>query len=109
MGNMTNSLPTIVDPTQHSEQTKNNNGQAERLFKEFFPNFPDFATPFDDVFLILSHLEKTGVNPQILPRVIRGIHNITNGTGKGQVIVNILGPVTNVSVREQDEELNTIK
>lgn len=99
---MTTPLP--VDLEDYNTQLSINNEKMEGLLKAMFP---DLLIPYDDVYQILIHLEETGVNPQVLPKVIRNIHNIVIGTGKGQVIVHVQGELTNVSMREQDEELKT--
>lgn len=102
MANLT-SLPTIAE--DYKVQLDHNNEQATQLFSLLFPDL-EYNLLFETV-NIVSYLQQTLVNPALLPRVIRGIHNIMIGTGKGQVIVHVQGATTNVSVRETDEELNT--
>ena len=103
---MTKSLPTISQMGYKAE-ADNNNGQIEVVFRQFFPSFPQFSIPFEDVINILSYLEETGVNPQILPRVIRGIKNITLGSGEGEVIVHVKRDIVSVEARERDPQMNT--
>lgn len=92
------------DLDKYDEQLKVNNAQMEALLKTIFP---DLGVPFDDLYRILSFLEETQVNAEVLPKVIRNIHNIAIGTGRGQVIVHVQGEMVNVSLREQDEEIKT--
>lgn len=97
------SLPTI-DLEDYNQQLSINNQKMEGLLKAMFP---DLGVPYEDVYQILLFLEQTQVNSEVLPKVIRGIHNIVIGTGKGQVIVHVQEQMTNVSVREQDEEVKS--
>lgn len=97
------SLPTI-DLEDYNTQLSINNEKMEGLLRAMFP---DMQIPYEDIYQILLFLEETKVNAAVLPRVIRSIHNIVIGTGKGQVIVHVQGELTNVSMREQDEEMKT--
>lgn len=97
------SLPT-VDLEDYNTQLSINNQKMEGLLKAMFP---DMIIPYEDIYQILLFLEETQVNPQVLPKVIRGIHNIVIGTGKGQVIVHVGPELVNVSIREQGEEVKT--
>lgn len=94
----------MEDIEDYNTQLAINNQKMEGLLKALFP---DLKVPYDDVYRVLLFLEETQVNPQMLPKVIRGVHNIVVGTGKGQVIVHVQEETVNVSVREQDEELKT--
>lgn len=38
-----------------------------------------------EFFLLKIALEETGVNPLILPKIIRSIHNLAIGTGSGKI------------------------
>lgn len=97
-----NSLPTVVD---YQAQVDNNN---DRFAAMLISVFPDLDTDLMlQTFNVVSYLHETKVNAQILPRVIRGVHNIMIGTGMGQVVVHVQGESTNVSVRETDQELKT--
>lgn len=101
-----NSLPTTVQAQDHFVQLEHNNDQAVTLFTALFPSINQETIM--NMFTIISYLQETQVNPQILPRVIRGIHNVMIGTGLGQIIVHVRGNETNVSVRETDaQELKT--
>jgi hypothetical protein len=100
-----NSCPTIKDPTSYDEVTNYNDKQAANLFAIIFPDIPE--PMIYHVAKIVSYLSETQVNPDLLPRVIRGVHNILIGTGKGQVIVHVSKSTTNVSVRETDEEIKS--
>ena|SRR3990167_1412730 len=100
------SLPTIVEAENYHVQVQWNNNQASQLFNTLFPDVEPALLM--ESLNILAYLHETKVNPQILPRVIRGIHNIMIGTGLGQVIVHVKGAETNISVRETDSnELKT--
>mgnify|MGYP003395011080 CR=1 FL=1 len=81
-----------------------NNTQMEVLLRKLFP---DIVVPYLYIYQTLSFLEETQVNPQILPTIIRAIHNISIGSGRGQVIVHVVDKVVNVSIREQSKEVNT--
>lgn len=94
----------IVDVEDYNTQLAINNEKMEGLLKAMFP---DMQIPYEDIYQILLFLEETQVNAAVLPKVIRNIHNIVVGTGKGQVIVHVQGELTNVSMREQDEEIRT--
>lgn len=98
-----NGLPTISEDYQ--VQLSHNNKQAEGLFSALFPEIN--PTVIFETLNIVGYLQETKVNPLILPRVIRGIHNVMIGTGKGQVVIHVQGTMTNVSIRETDEELKT--
>ena len=98
------SLPTIVYPTNYHEQLANNNEHASQLLAVIFPQI---TIPYDHLFNIISYLEETGVNPAIIPQVIRGIHNLFIGTGRGQVIVHVSKNKSNVEIRETSVHVNT--
>jgi hypothetical protein len=99
-----NSLPTI-DRLDYYGQLENNNQKMSDLFKGLFP---DIEVPYEYLFELADFLAETKVNARILPKVIRGVHNILIGTGKGQVIVHVQGEVMNVSVRETDEDIRSL-
>src|SRR5437762_1284005 len=92
------------DLEDYNTQLAINNQKMEGLLKAMFP---DLLIPYADVYNILTFLEQTQVNAEVLPKVIRGIHNIVIGTGKGQVIVHVQQDMVNVSMKEQDEEIKT--
>lgn len=94
-------LPTI-NPLEYEDQLFNNNEQMQKLLEQLFP---ELRVPYDSIFQILSFLQETNINPNIIPRVIRGIYNLNAGTGKGQVIVHVQSGITNVQTREQDDNL----
>lgn len=97
-------MKPTVDLEDYNQQLAINNQKMEGLLKAMFP---DLQVPYEDVYNILTFLEQTQVNAAVLPKVIRDIHNIVIGTGKGQVIVHVQGELVNVSMREQDEEIKT--
>lgn len=94
-----NALPSL---SQYDVERENNDALAQNLLERLFPGV---AVPYDLLFQTVAYLAETKVNPQILPRVIRAVHNITIGTGVGQVIVHVNKSVVNVSMRETDQEI----
>jgi hypothetical protein len=101
---MTISLPTVQqDYESYDKQIEINNAKAEELLGQLFP---ELKLPREDIFNILSFLQETKVNAQILPKVIRGVYNLTIGTGKGQVIIYVKGETVNVQTRETDEDIH---
>jgi len=97
------SLPTI-DPYSYNGQMENNNTKMEGMMKILFP---DLQVPYGYLYQIASYLEETKINAQILPKVIRGVANIIEGTGVGQVIVHVNSETVNVSTRETDGEIRS--
>ena len=98
-----NGLPTIVDG--YKKEIDSNGEKVSQMFALLYPDINDSLVY--DIAKIASYLQETHVNPELLPRVIRGVHNIMIGTGKGQVILHVQKTMTNVSVRETDEEMKT--
>ena len=45
------------------------------------------------LYLIRQSLEETGVNPDIIPRIIRGLGNLDIGTGYGEVNILMKGRI----------------
>lgn len=86
-------------------QNQNNEEQFSKLIASLFPDMD--GDVMLKTFNIVSYLNQTRVNDQILPRVIRGIHNIMIGTGHGQVVVHVQGEMVNVSVRETESDIKT--
>jgi hypothetical protein len=98
------SIPTVQQDYEcYDTQLEVNNKKAEELLGQLFP---ELKLPREDIFNILSFLQETKVNAQILPKVIRGVYNLTIGTGKGQVIVYVKGETVNVQTRETDEDIH---
>jgi len=97
------SLPTIND--SYESQITVNNQKMQELLKTLFP---DLAVPYDAIYQMLSYIQDTKINAQILPHVVRGIYNIIIGTGKGQVIIHIRNNVTNVQTRENNDDIDTL-
>ena len=57
-----------------------------------------------EFYLIRIALQETGINPMILPKIIRSINNLARGTGYGKVQVFIQQrKVTQVKGEESDE------
>lgn len=94
----------MTDPDSYDEQLAINNAQMEALLKTIFP---DVSTPYEYIYETIKFLEETHVNGAILPKVIRGIHNIVVGTGHGQVVVHVQSETINVTSTERDEEIQT--
>lgn len=99
-----NSLPSIIENT-YEREVDSNGAQVTRMFALLYPDISDSLVY--DIAKIASYLQETKVNPEILPRVIRGVHNILIGTGHGQVILHVQKKQTNISVRETDDEIKT--
>ena len=99
-----NSLPTI-NPQSYQGQQENNNEQALGMFTLLFP---DLTIDPTHIYTILTFLEQTQVNPEILPQVIRGVNNLLIGTGKGQVIIHVQGHRTNIEVRETSPVVDSV-
>ena len=56
-----------------------------------------------ELYLIKTALEQTGVNPMILPRVIRVLGNLNIGSGYGEIIILIKSRiVTQIKGNESD-------
>jgi hypothetical protein len=56
-----------------------------------------------EYYLIRLLLQETGVNPAILPKVVRGLSNLSLGAGYGKVVVYVQNKkVTNVETVETD-------
>lgn len=92
------------DPQDHEVQQQQNAAQIEQLFRVYFPNFPLFSVPLVEIIKIMAYLEQTGVNPEILPRVIRGVENIHLGSGEGEVIIHVRKNVTTLETREREKD-----
>ena len=119
------SLPTIIE---YQGQLEHNNLQAEILLKSIFPGLKvpyeqvvgilqlleaveldPLLVPFDVIVRTLAYIQETKVNAELLPHVIRGVHNIRIGTGKGQVIIHVDKETSNVQIREQGWSVDTLK
>jgi hypothetical protein len=95
---------TNPDPTSYQAQNENNSSQISVMFSQLFPNL---TLSHDDIYHILSYLDQTSVNPQVLPRVIRSVQNIMIGTGQGEVLVHVRGETLTVEARERDGTIST--
>lgn len=102
MENM-NSLPTL-EREPYQVETDNNQRKVQEVFGLLFP---DLLVPCEYVYETLKFLEETKINARVLPQVIRGIHNVIIGSGRGQVIVHVQKETMNVQIREQEEDLKT--
>lgn len=57
-----------------------------------------------EFFIIRVLLQQTGVNPLILPKVIRGISNMAQGAGYGKIVIYMRNKkVTSVETAEEDK------
>lgn len=101
---MSKSLPTVQQIDDYYTQLGHNNEKMQQLLEQLFPNA---GVPYDAIFQIIDFIRETHVNAQILPRVIRGVHNLNVGTGKGQVIIHVRNESANVEIREQDDDVST--
>jgi hypothetical protein len=97
------SLPTI-DQGQYDRESNHNDQKAIDIFSQIFP---EALVPYQYVFEIIDFLQQTKVNAQVLPQIIRGIHNLVIGTGRGQVIIHVNNETMNVQIREQGEDIST--
>ena len=87
------SLPTI-SPTQYQREKENNETKFMELLKTCDPA----------LYNIRICLMESGVNPLILLKVIRALHNIGTGTGHGVIHIEIsYGKVTNIKPIENDK------
>jgi hypothetical protein len=61
-----------------------------------------------ELYYIALALSETGVNPLIIPRLIRAIHNLAIGTGFGTITILMDGKkITGITTKENDlEHLN---
>lgn len=96
-----NSLPT-VNLTDYQVQ---NNVNSEQIATMFAYLFPHLTMPYGDIYNILSDLDNTRVNPQILPRVVRSVNNILTNTGQGQVIVHVIGEKLTLTTKIQEAQI----
>jgi hypothetical protein len=95
-----NSLPT----TTYDQEKENNDKQMQKIMEQIFPGV---SVPYEFIYQIITFITETGVNAQILPKVIRGVYNVSIGTGQGQIVIHVNGDKVNVSVRETDSEIKT--
>lgn len=64
---------------------------------------------FPEMWAIYQTINITNVNPDFIPQIMRGIHNIKIGTGKGRVIIEINDDSLRVQVREYEEEIGIFR
>ncbi len=89
-----NSLPTLAQPNDFSNG-QTNDEQFEQMLAVFAP----------ELWRLWQYLKETNVNPRILPKIIRGISNISHSRSRvGRIIVFIEGDSANVQIREHDKE-----
>ncbi len=96
------SLPTVRE--DYKAEKDNNENQVSSLFDQLYPNL---NIPHNDIYMLLTYLDQTNVNPLVLPRIIRGIQNILIGTGQGEVLIHVRGETLTVEARERDVQINT--
>jgi len=57
-----------------------------------------------ELYLVASALQQTQVNPLIIPRIIRSIHNMYIGTGYGKITMYMqAGKITMIEGMEKDK------
>lgn len=57
-----------------------------------------------EFYLLRIVLQETGVNPLLIPKIVRSIHNLAIGTGYGRVQVFMAkGKVTQIKGEESDQ------
>ena len=59
-----------------------------------------------ELFLIKVALQETGVNPMVMPRIIRSIFNLASGTGYGKVQVFVQAKTITAIKGEESDEVN---
>lgn len=88
---------------EYKDIENNNNKRSKELFQQLFPGIPmTYEHMYAYLFELLLYLSETGVNINLIPKVIRGVNNIVIGNGKGTVVINIHDETMNVEVRETD-------
>jgi len=67
--------------------------------------FYDVVRQFDpELYLIKLALKESGVNPMVIPKIIRQISNLASGTGYGKVQIFIQSKtITQVTGEESDK------
>jgi len=67
----------------------------------------DVVRKFDpELYLIKIALQETGLNPMIIPKIIRGIGNLAFGTGYGKVQIFMQAKVITQIKGEESSEVN---
>ena len=85
--------PYMKQPTDYEAERKNN----ERIFKDILKK----VRP--ELFVLMDLIDKTGLNPLILWKIMRHLNNIALGNKYGKVIVQIEnGKVTFIYGEEAD-------
>ena len=59
-----------------------------------------------DLYMIKVALEETGVNSQILPKIIRALANLATGTGYGRIQIFMTNGVVTAIKPEESDEVN---
>lgn len=86
------SLPTTIE---YNDINKINEQQFEKMLADVNP----------ELWRVFTYLRDTQVNPRILPRVIRGIYNVSTSRSKnGQIIVYVQNEEVQIQIRENDYE-----
>ncbi len=86
----------------YEEELTNNNAEAQQLLAILFPQL---KLSVDKTFALLESIEASGMDfgnvpPVLVSQVLRGVVNIMNGTGHGQVIVHVDPKTCSVQTRE---------
>ena len=69
--------------------------------------FYDVVRQFDpELYLIKLALKESGVNPMVLPKIIRQISNLSSGTGFGKVQIFIQKSIITQVTGEESDKVN---
>lgn len=79
------------------------NNQEEQNRQQFL----EVLRKFDpELYLIKVALEETGLNPGIIPRIIRSIGNLAFGTGYGRIQIFMQARTVSQVKSEESDEIN---
>ncbi len=69
--------------------------------------FYDVVRQFDpELYLIKLALKESGVNPMVLPKIIRQIANLASGTGFGKVQIFVHSKIITQVTGEESDKVN---
>ena len=84
----------MTDFVSHPTIEANNSDKYWEIIKKLDPDF----------YLIRTLLEETEINPQIIPKVIRGLSNLSIGAGYGKVVIYMRNKrVTSIETADEDK------
>ncbi len=81
----------------YTQQSKN-----EYAFREMLKNVKP------DLFVIFDLMEKTSINPLVLIKTMRQLHNIATGNGYGTVTINIENKKAMFVRGEESDKINEL-